>query len=148
MVLQFAPIENAERRIRQVTDAIRPDGRTPLVRAVRRAAEVLDYRSRPATIVVLTDGEESCGASSCELARSLKRDGAKVTVHIVSYKIKESIGSDGVFQSRCLADETGGLYVAADTPEELSAALEQMLGCALVSDGSAATKTHSATTGQ
>jgi Ca-activated chloride channel family protein len=142
--LHFAPIDNAQSRIEEVTGALRPEGRTPLTRAVRLAADVLNYRERPTTIVLLTDGEETCGASPCDLARALKRDGAKVTVHVASYRIKASIGSDGVFQSRCLADETGGLYAAADTTEELTAALQEMLGCPLVSDGGGSVTTRSA----
>ena len=44
-------------------DALRPSGRTPLTDAVAQAAEVLDFRHKPGLIVVLTDGEETCGGS-------------------------------------------------------------------------------------
>jgi Ca-activated chloride channel family protein len=81
----------------------------------------------------VTDGEETCRGAPCELARSLKRQGARVTVHVLSYKIAGSLGSDGVFASRCLADATGGLYVATETVEELVEALEKTLACPLVS---------------
>ena len=40
----------------------------PLTTAVERAASVLDYRS---VIVVVTDGEETCGRSPCDLATQL-----------------------------------------------------------------------------
>ncbi len=114
--------------------ALKPDGKTPLTRAVRMAADALDYRDRPGTIVLLTDGEETCGASPCALAKTLKADGAHTTVHVISYRIASAIGSDGVFASRCLADETGGLYVAADTIDEVTAALETALACPVVSE--------------
>ncbi len=55
-------------------------------------------------------------------------------MHVVSYHIKESIGSDGIFESRCLADETGGLYISTETTDELIAALERTLGCPLVTE--------------
>ena len=124
---------NAGERIMSLLDQLRPDGRTPLTRAVRLAAETLGYRERPATIVVLTDGEETCNAAPCALANALKAEGARTTVHVISYQIASAIGTDGVFASRCLADETGGVYAATDTVDEVSAALETALACPMVS---------------
>jgi Ca-activated chloride channel family protein len=115
-------------------ESLKPDGKTPLTRAVRMAADALDYRNRPATIVLLTDGEETCGGGPCALARLLKAEGARTTVHVISYRIASAVGSDGVFASRCLADETGGLYVAADTVDEVAAALETALACPMISE--------------
>jgi Ca-activated chloride channel family protein len=115
-------------------DALKADGKTPLTRAVRIAANALDYRNRPATIVLLTDGEETCGGGPCALAQLLKTEGAGTTVHVISYQIASSIGSDGVFAARCLADETGGLYVAANTVDEVAAALETALACPMISE--------------
>jgi Ca-activated chloride channel family protein len=98
------------------------------------AADALGYRERPATIVLLTDGEETCGGSPCALARALKARGAGITVHVVSYRIKSSLGSSGVFGAMCLADETGGEYYSTETADELAAALEKVLACPLLSD--------------
>jgi Ca-activated chloride channel family protein len=136
---------NAARRIAGSVGRLTPDGRTPLTRAVKMAADVLDYRTRPATIVLLTDGEETCGLSPCALARELRTNGAATTVHIVSYKIRESIGSEGVFAAQCLADATGGLYVATETADELAAALEETLSCPVVSESGAPTSPSLAT---
>jgi Ca-activated chloride channel family protein len=132
--LEFKPLPNAAERILGVVEALRPDGRTPLTRAVRRAAAVLDYRKRPAVIVLLTDGEETCGGATCKVAKALKERAAALTIHVISYRIKESLGPDGIFESRCLADETGGLYISTQTTGELIAALEKTLGCPLVGD--------------
>jgi Ca-activated chloride channel family protein len=132
--VEFTPRLDAAERILEVVEALRPDGRTPLTRAVRTAADILDYRKRPAVIVLLTDGEETCGGATCALAKSLKAQAAAITVHVVSYRIKESLGPDGIFEARCLADETGGLYISTETTDELIAALEKTLGCPLVTD--------------
>jgi Ca-activated chloride channel family protein len=131
--LELLPMLNAADRILDRVNGLNPGGRTPLTRAVEMAADLLNYRARPATIVLLTDGEETCGGAPCALARVLKAHGAGVTVHIVSYRIADSLGSDAIFQARCLADETGGLYVATETADELAAALEKVLACPLVS---------------
>jgi Ca-activated chloride channel family protein len=132
--LQLRPHLDAAKKIQGLVNELKPAGRTPLTRAVRSAAEALGHRDRPATIVLLTDGEETCSGAPCELARALKREGAGLTVHVISYRIKDSLGSDGVFESRCLADETGGLYVATETADELAAALEKVFACPFISD--------------
>jgi Ca-activated chloride channel family protein len=132
--LQLPPQRDAAKAIQNRVNDLKPAGRTPLTSAVRLAAEALGYRDRPATIVLVTDGEESCGGAPCELAKALKARAPGLTVHVVSYKIVGSLGSEGRFEARCLADETGGLYVATETADELAAALEKVLGCPIVSD--------------
>ena len=132
--LELRPAQNTAAKIMSRVDPLKPDGKTPLTRAVHMAANALDYRSRPATIVLLTDGEETCGGSPCALAQLLKAEGARTTVHVISYRIASAVGSDGVFASRCLADETGGLYVSANTADEVAAALETALACPMISE--------------
>jgi Ca-activated chloride channel family protein len=134
VMLKFAPVENATDRILAEIGKLTPAGRTPLTRAVVMAAEVLNFRSRPATIVLLTDGEETCGGAPCKLAEELKASGAKVTVHVITYRIRDALGSDAVFASRCLADATGGLFVETETTDELAAALKEALGCVPIAD--------------
>jgi Ca-activated chloride channel family protein len=132
--LAFRPQADAAKRILDAVSALKPAGRTPLTRAVRLAAEALSYRERPGTIVLLTDGEETCGGASCALVKELKGRAAGLTIHVVSYRIKDSLGSDGTFESRCLADETGGLYIDAGTVDELGAALQKVLSCPEISE--------------
>jgi len=113
---------------------LRPDGRTPLTRAMRLAAEAVMFRRRPATIVLLTDGEETCGGAPCALAQLIKEQGAGTKVHVISYRIASAVGAEENFTSRCLADATGGLYVPTNTEEELTSALLAALGCPVVSN--------------
>jgi len=132
--LELMPQLNANAQILSRVEALKPDGRTPLTLAVRRAAAALDFRARPATIVLLTDGEETCDGAPCALAKMLKAQGARTTVHVISYRISSAVGSEGVFASRCLADETGGIYAETNTVDEIATALETALACPMVSD--------------
>src|SRR5690606_17536889 len=43
-------------------NSIRPKGKTPISAAVRHAAEALSYRDNPATVVLISDGVETCNA--------------------------------------------------------------------------------------
>jgi Ca-activated chloride channel homolog len=86
--LDLKPTANAASLIMRDLDALSPAGKTPLVTAVAKAAEVLDYRSKPGMIVVVTDGEETCGASPCELGKELRAAAAQLTVHIIGFRMK------------------------------------------------------------
>lgn len=131
--LQLEPMPNAAGSIMAVVDALVPVGRTPLTSAVREAARVLRFPEKPGMIVLLTDGEETCGGDPCALARDLSGAGSHLTVHVIGYRAPDFSEGFGMLQSRCLADATGGLYISVQTTDELVAALEKTLGCPIVS---------------
>ncbi|MDN2565617.1 VWA domain-containing protein [Aquibium sp. A9E412] len=101
---------------------ISPRGKTPLTAAVEQAAEALAYRDRPATVVVITDGIESCGRDPCALAEELERMGVGFTAHVVGFDLK---GEEQAAVA-CMAERTGGRFVAAGNADELSAALGEV----------------------
>lgn len=137
--LRFAPMADAAERIIGEVDSLQPQGKTALTEAVRQAAEALEYRTRPATVVLVTDGKETCGGAPCQLATQLASEGAGTTVHVIGFKVRGSFFdwaredrnqyNDADAVSRCLADTTGGTYVNAETLDELIAALRVTLGC-------------------
>lgn len=57
--IRLPPARNSAARIMVEVDSVQPYGQTPLTSAVAAAAEALNYRNRPAVIVLLTDGEET-----------------------------------------------------------------------------------------
>lgn len=97
-----------------------PRGKTPLSEAVRTAANELNYLDRPATVILVSDGIESCDADPCALARELERGGIGFTAHVVGFDVA-SIENQS--QLSCLADLTGGTYLTASNASELSSAL-------------------------
>ncbi|SDZ53209.1 Ca-activated chloride channel family protein [Jannaschia faecimaris] len=139
--LRFPPIEAAAKLMIAELDALEPAGLTPLVAAVQRAADVLDYRLNPGIIVLVTDGNETCGGRPCALGRALTATAADLTVHVIGYKASHDFfgwnnpeggapGTDVV--ARCLADTTGGRYIGTHSEYELVEALWSMLGCEFV----------------
>ncbi len=123
---------NSAARIMSEVDRLQPYGQTPLTSAVGAAAEVLHFRERPAVIVLLTDGEETCRGNPCALAQELRRQGADVTVHVIGYMLRFASELGGG-QSRCLSESTGGMFLSTETTEELSEALRKTLACPLIS---------------
>jgi Ca-activated chloride channel homolog len=133
--LEFEPLPNAAEKIMRAVNALTPAGRTPLTSAVEQAANVLDFRNKPGTVVVLTDGEETCGRSPCDLARQLHAVALQLTIHVIGYRPKSFsswTGEQSVTEAKCLAEQSDGLYITAETEEDLIAALEKTLDCPIV----------------
>jgi Ca-activated chloride channel family protein len=137
VTLDLQPVSNAASSILRVVNALVPAGRTPLTAAVEDAANVLDYRNKPAVVVVVTDGEETCDRSPCEVAAKLHETAKDLTVHVIGYRMENGwtgTGSESRLESKCLAERNNGLFVTADSEEELVASLQKALGCPLISE--------------
>jgi Ca-activated chloride channel family protein len=134
--LDLRPAANAAKRILDVVNGLTPAGQTPLSEAVAQAANVLDYRAKPGVIVVLTDGEDTCGGRPCDLGQQLRREAVQLTVHVIGLRVRGITwtGEQAVVETKCLAEETGGLYTTVETEQELIDALEKTLGCPIVSE--------------
>ena len=128
--LRLKPMPEAAATLLGEVANIDPRGRTPLTESVKQAADVLDFRNRPGTIVLLTDGEETCGGDPCKLAAQLKKQAKDLTIHVIGYRHE----TEGYFTSRCMADVTGGQYLRATNEAELVEALRKTLGCPFVTD--------------
>ncbi|MHA7774214.1 vWA domain-containing protein [Roseibium sp. M-1] len=119
--LVVPPAAGTGAAIRAATDGIRPKGKTPLSAAVRQAAETLRFTEDKATVVLVTDGIETCNADPCALGRELAELGVNFTAHVIGFGLSEEEGR----QVACLAENTGGLYIQASNTDELSEALTQ-----------------------
>jgi Ca-activated chloride channel family protein len=132
---------NAAEPIMSAVNALNPAGKTPLVKAVEMAAEVLDFKSSQGVVVLVTDGEETCGGAPCDLGKSIKANG-RLTVHVIGYQLKAFrwTGAQSFLDVKCLAEETGGLYVTAENRQDLVEAFEKTLGCPMMSAVSGASR--------
>jgi len=118
-VIPVSPINPSE--FSQTINNLVPRGKTPLTDAVRHAAEILNFRDTRATVILVSDGIESCNADPCALARELERGGIDFTAHVVGFDVSRI---EDQSQLSCLADETGGQYLTADDASELLTALQ------------------------
>lgn len=94
-------------------------GMTPLSDAVTRAARELRYTERKATVILITDGLETCKADPCAVGKALDEAGVDFTAHVVGFGLSAEEGK----QVSCLAENTGGRYFAANDAASLAAAL-------------------------
>lgn len=102
-------------------NSISPKGKTPLSTAVRLAAEEMRFTEERATVVLLSDGLETCEADPCALASSLEAQGVDFTAHVIGF----DISANEAKQLSCLAENTGGQFFLAGNSGELTEALAQ-----------------------
>jgi hypothetical protein len=110
----------------EITDQVkglRPKGKTPLTEAIRRAAQDLRFREEAATVLLFSDGIETCNADPCALAAELEADGIDFTAHVIGF----ALGSDtDRTQLQCIAGNTGGRFIEARDSASLKEALTQV----------------------
>lgn len=97
---------------------LRPTGYTPLAASLRAAAADLSPDG-PRTVVLVSDGEETCGGDPCAVARELSRDGVGLRVDTVGYGVDAAARA----QLSCVAAATGGAYSEAPDGDALDVQL-------------------------
>lgn len=115
-------VEPAAGTASAISDAaakIQPKGKTPISAAVRMAAENLRYTEEKSTVILITDGLETCEADPCALASELEQTGVDFTTHVVGFGLTDEEGR----QVACLAENTGGQYFQASDGDALGKAL-------------------------
>ncbi len=97
-----------------------PWGGTPLARSIERAGNIVsgDVES---VIVVVSDGEESCGGDPCAAARALKAAKPRAIVNVID--ISGDAESRQVIQ--CVARATGGQVLKADSAQDMMRKMQQ-----------------------
>jgi Ca-activated chloride channel family protein len=70
-------------------DELNPRGKSPLAAALEHAAQSISYRERAATLLLVSDGRETCGADPCETAKQLARAGVDFTAHVVGFGVSD-----------------------------------------------------------
>jgi Ca-activated chloride channel family protein len=124
--LVVPPAPGSADAVRASVDGMRFLGKTPLTAAVRQAAEALRSTEAPATVVLVTDGLETCDADPCALGRELEASGVAFTAHVIGFGLSRGEGAE----IACLAEATGGRYLAADDGAALVEALDVAVAAA------------------
>lgn len=99
--------------------AIQPKGKTPIGGSVREAFRLVREAGGPATVIVLSDGLDTCGTDPCVLVREARASGADFVLHVVGLGIEEA----DLSSLECMAQAGSGLFFDARDAAGLSAAL-------------------------
>lgn len=109
--------------IRQQVKALNPKGMTPISDAVVMAAKQLRHTEQKATVILISDGEETCNVDPCAVAKQLEQQGIDFTTHVIGFDLPQGKARS---QLQCIAKNTGGKYLEARNAAELNKALGQI----------------------
>ena len=116
-----APAEGTREAIAAAVQAIKPLGKTPMTDAVIAAAEALRYTEDSATVILVSDGVETCNPDPCAAARLLEEAAIDFTAHVIGFDVGGD--AEAIAQMQCIAAETGGMFLSASNAGELATAL-------------------------
>ncbi|MFE4331752.1 VWA domain-containing protein [Streptomyces sp. NPDC056831] len=116
------PLDRTEAKTAVATLA--PTGWTPIGPALLGAADDLEGGDATRRIVLISDGEDTCGPlDPCEVARDIAARGIHLVIDtlglVPNAKIRE--------QLTCIAEATGGTYTAVQHADELSGRVKQLV---------------------
>jgi hypothetical protein len=102
--------------------AISPKGKTPIADSIRLVVNELKQKETETSIILVSDGLETCHADPCALVRELKETGIKFILHVVGFAVTDKENE----QLSCLAQAGGGIYYTAGNASELLNAFRSM----------------------
>jgi len=100
-----------------------PQGMSPISSALQQAmADFTPGDDRVNSIVLISDGMETCGGDPCATVNELKDLGLRFTVYVIGL----NVDSQAREQLSCVASSGGGTYQDANSTQELQNALDQV----------------------
>lgn len=116
------PLDRTEAKTAVATLA--PTGWTPIGPALLGAADDLEGGDSTRRIVLISDGEDTCGPlDPCEVARDIAARGIHLVIDTLGLVPNEKIRK----QLTCIAEATGGTYTAVQHTDQLSGRVKQLV---------------------
>jgi Ca-activated chloride channel homolog len=122
---QITPVGPVDKTAAKAAIAtMRPTGWTPIGLALRAASRDLGSGETTRRIVLITDGEDTCGAPNpCDVARELAAQGTHLVVDTLGLTLDDKVRR----QLTCIADATGGTYSSVQHQTQLTSRLNQLV---------------------
>jgi Ca-activated chloride channel homolog len=121
-IMPVGPVDKTQAKAAIAT--MRPTGWTPIGLALRGAARDLGTGETTRRIVLITDGEDTCGAPGpCDVARELAAQGTHLVVDTLGLTLDDKVRR----QLTCIAAATGGTYTAVQHQSQLTGRLNQLV---------------------
>ncbi len=115
----FGRVNDVRASILQIVEALQPRGRTPIGLSLQLAAK--DFPMNPDDrniIVLITDGQESCGIDPCQVSLELQEKGIIMKPYVVGFAMSAAEEAS----VRCI-----GEYYSASDRDSLTEALRSIL---------------------
>ena len=109
-----------KKKIIDTVMAIKPKGKTPISRSLKKAADELKYTEEKATVILISDGKETCDPDPCAAAKELRKQGIDFITHVIGFNVDKKTDKE----LECIAHATGGEYFSAKDAASLNKAIK------------------------
>ncbi len=109
------PGKHHQQAILKAVNGLSAKGKTPLTRSVNQAFDMLRPAQNTSTIVLVSDGIESCHGDPCAAVKMAKAAGINFILHTIGFGV--SAGESA--QLRCMAKAGDGQYFQANSADAL-----------------------------
>lgn len=116
---------SSRQALHSAIDGLKPKGQTPIAYALKQAAADFDALDSERTLVLVTDGLESCGGDPVAAARELYDRG--IRIHVIGFGLGNAKDEDSA-SLKTIAYASGGSYFTANSADELRGALDATVG--------------------
>jgi hypothetical protein len=130
-VEEMVPLSPVNRQL--LTDKVNgidPKGMTPITNSIRIALEKLKTVEQESTVLLVSDGKETCKGDPCALVKELKKSGIKFVMHVVGFNVT----AEEKTQLECIAAAGGGQYFAAADAKGFELAAQKVAGSVGISN--------------
>ncbi|MBT4364153.1 MAG: VWA domain-containing protein [Desulfobacteraceae bacterium] len=100
-------------------NGLKPKGMTPISLSIKSTLSTLKDKENHATVILVSDGLETCNADPCETTRLLKESGIDFILHVIGFDVSEKENK----QLHCIADAGNGKYFPAKNANQLRLAM-------------------------
>jgi hypothetical protein len=105
--------------IRAKTQAVRAQGYTPITHVIQLAAADVAREPGTRSVVLVSDGKETCEGDPCAAAKALAEADAKLVIHTIGFNVDAAAR----YQLQCVARVARGTYSDASGAADLGARL-------------------------
>lgn len=123
-LLVFPGINNRRLIISEIYKIL-PRGFTPITYSLSQAVQDLTPYKGEKSIILISDGLETCGGDPCELADSLTASKIDLKIDVVGFGVKDDFAAQQ--QLMCIALNTQGRYFSADGADDLARGLSESI---------------------
>jgi Ca-activated chloride channel family protein len=120
-LVPLSPLD--KKKLIKKIQAISPKGKTPITLSVRKTAQKLKTLKDETTIILVSDGKETCEGDPCALVKELKQAGVKFVMHVIGFDVTK----EERVQLECMAKAGEGEYFTAKTAKDFQMAATEVV---------------------
>jgi Mg-chelatase subunit ChlD len=119
LLVPFGRTEDVGEQVLQASKQLSAQGYTPITKVIGLAADDLKEEPAPRTVILISDGKETCDGDPCVAAKKLADADADLVIHTIGL----GVDAQARYQLECIARVARGRYQDADSAQALVATL-------------------------